>query len=259
MKVPTKVGFIKQNQDQIAYLEYNDVEEFCIRQIVENKKESEFKDSLLTPFDYVMQKMHYIFVNPLFYNDKYLICKDNNYYEISKLKVEDTCDSNLDKTLYENILITFSDLQDDQIFMLAITDETINKRDFYEDGIDGFVTPDANFLVKDNAYRHSALATTLCHRELVRNRNYVENYYENWNASIHYPEMFLVKKHNFIEIDTGNNINIIIFNEKTITEKQKELIQRLSKEEGRITDKETSQDICCLIVEKQNTITGLKK
>ena len=80
----TKVGFIKPD-NQIIYLEYSDVFNFC-QNICENHPDYQlFKESYKTfypYFDFVIFKLRYLFISPLYYPNAILVPKNDEAFLI---------------------------------------------------------------------------------------------------------------------------------------------------------------------------------
>lgn len=246
MKAQSKVGFLGKTGDDIEYLYYYDVLDYCLNKIKEEGKTDDFNNSGLSPFDYVVGSMRYVFVNPLFNNDKYLVCRSGLYYSVSKQKVMDTCDMNPDDSLYQNIMTTFYDDLDANIFMLQNSKDAIHEVDFLEESMDCFILENGKIIKKEDYYRHSALANTICNNELIKSKDFCQAYIEEMTPSTHYSELFLVDKCNFVEIDYESDSCVILYNNEKINSVQKEVIKNV-----------IGEDVTVLSTENQGSVSSL--
>ncbi len=78
----TKVGFIKPD-NQIIYLKYSDVFNFCQNICENHPKFADFKwqyQTFYPYFDFVLFELQYLFINPLYYQNTILVPQDNEAY-----------------------------------------------------------------------------------------------------------------------------------------------------------------------------------
>lgn len=254
MKVQSKVGFLAKNADTIEYIPYYEVFDYCCQEIEKRNLVDDFNNSVLSPFDYVMGSLEYIFVNPLFNNDKYLVCRNSLYYTVDKQKVLDTVDINPDDSLYQNVLSTFYDKMDSNIFMLQVTEDVLEEVDFLEESMDCFIKADGKIIKKHDYCRHSALANTICNDRLIKDMSFSQLYFENFISSTHCSELFLVGKCNFIEIDYESDTCVLLYNEDTITDLQKEAIKNVIGEDVIVQNKEVQNGVTCIITQSSQKL-----
>lgn len=255
MKVQSKVGFLKKNEDTIEYLSYCEVYDFCCQKIKEQNLVEDFNKSSLSPFDYIMGPLGYVFVNPLFNNDKYLVCKNSLYYTVDKQKVLDTADMNPDDNLYQNIISTFYNKMDSNIFMLQATEGVLEEVDFLDESMDCFIKENGKIIRKHDYCRHSALANTICNERLIRDMSFSQSYFDSFNPSTHYSELFLVGKCNCVEIDYESDTCVLLYNEEKLTPLQKEAIKNVIGDDVAIQSKEVQNGVTCIIT-NNNQKTG---
>lgn len=253
MKEQSKVGFLAKNSDTIQYLSYGDVFDFCFSEIERLNLVDDFNKSTLNPFDYVMGSLGYVFVNPLFNNDKYLVCKNSLYYTVDKQKVLDNMDMYPDDNLYQNITTTFYDTMDSNIFMLQATRDTIDEVILLDDAMDCFINEKGGIIKKYDYYRHSALANTMCHNRMIRDKDFSQNYFENFSASTHCAELFLVGKCNYIEIDYESDTCVLLYNESAMTPVQKEVVKNIIGDVI-IQSREVQNGVTCIIAQTNQMV-----
>jgi len=248
MKTLTKVGFFNKENDVITYLNYFEIDAYCKKEIIEKNLTEDFRQSGYKAFDYVMRNMHYIFVNPLFQNDKYLIWNNASYYTVDKMKVMDFMDDN-EETLYKSTIEVFSQKIDMNIFMLEDTQDITGKTKEIVPYTNCFITPTGEQILKPDWYRHQATAATICHNELTKNQDFCQKYFENMTPSIHYAEFFLVSECNYVEIDYDTNTCTMLYNKSTINQNQQETIKKVIGNEITVINVEEQNNITCMITE----------
>lgn len=248
MKTLSKVGFFNKENDTITYMDYFEVDTYCKNKIIEKNLAEDFSQSGYKAFDYVMRNMHYIFVNPLFQNNKYLIWNDGSYYTVDKMKVMDFMDDSEDG-LYKSTVEVFSKKIDTNIFMLEDTQDITGANKKIVSYTNCFITPTGEQILKPDWYRHQAVAATICHNELTKSQTFCQKYFENMMPSIHYAEFFLVSICNYVEVDYDSNTCTTLYNKSTINQNQQETIEKVIGKEVTIINVEEQNNITCMITE----------
>lgn len=216
------IKILKPN-GQMEEIKYYDILYFCQRTVEEYisiSKENlqKFKDyrelyQFFEPyFDFVMQELKYIIIEPFFYHDTYLLPYNHQYFIM-----------NYNGEGYQQLISQIPNFSFD---FLPVTDMNIglqhHVRNLKREGF--YIDVEGNIFKNTTMKRHLMMARSLLNQQLIHQTNtcfsyqrYVEKHGENAMCD------FLVEKLGFI-LGCPSEENKLIYNSKLLTKEQHQRI-----------------------------------
>lgn len=217
-----EVGFLLPDNTTV-FMPYEQVETYC-KAIYEQDASSFGENHHKFPcyFDYVMQMKKYVFINPLFHNDSYLVAEKDIYYRVPKIDVFDVESD----AKYQAVQERAKECDFNDVIMVSADDESIGVR--YDEGSfqEGFVGNDGIFYDKGRCFRHAILANTIANQMLTRDVSFKESYQREEQMGFHQSIFFLVRKLGFMEVDRDGDLACsLIVNEKMASSIQQAYVE----------------------------------
>lgn len=227
------IAILKPN-NEIIKGNYNQIRKFCIKECLKDDNIDEFlefqqKYTYFEPyFDYIMFKLKYVLLNPLCQTKKALYAVEDAFY---KIKID-----NIDYNSIVNMVNI--EIQKAKIlpFMTKCSDEVLQIENKNTKNMTTcLLDPNCVGLLNAENSSHGITANTVLNQILLLSPEITKDYTSSLYSSIidedNYAINYLAKQMGFMRLTDKKTFPIIIANQQSITEEQKELIEKL-KDDG---------------------------